>query len=230
MMAIRMSPAAVRSAAGVGICLVVAALWTGGLVATVAPIAPKAGAPASSGNAAPFDATTYVEGIWQTKVLPAVAQHSVPLDVLLAALKADPAAAAKQYGNEIGGQANFLVDCTGTVTKVDTSTPLGAITVSVPMKGVPSDVKVEIGPVILGTALRDALPFISFGQFLNQIQYGDVADALNAKVETDISKVDISKLQGKTISVAGAFAYDSGDPSDVAVTPVILKPVGGGAP
>jgi predicted lipoprotein len=229
MMAIRMRPAAVRSAAGVGICLVVAALWAGGLVATAVPIAPKPGAPASSGNGTPFDATTYVESIWQTKVLAALAQHAVPLDVLLAALKADPAAAAKRYGNEIAGQANFLVNFTGTVTKVDTSTPLGAITVTVPINGVSTDVKVEIGPVILGTALRDALPFISFGQFLNQIQYGDVADALNAKVEGDISKVDVSKLQGKKISVAGAFAYDSADPSDVAVTPVILKAVGGGS-
>jgi predicted lipoprotein len=231
MIEMRIRPASARSVAGLGACLITAALWAGGLVATVVPIAPKAGAPTAADNGAPFDATTYANGIWQSKVLPAVAQHSVALDVLLGALKADPAAAAKKYGNEIAGQPNFLVHFTGTVTKIDTSSPLGAMTVSVPVNGTTTDVKVDIGPVILGTALRDALPFISFGQFLNQIQYGDVADALNAKIGSDVvSKVDIAKLEGKKLTVAGAFACNSADLSDVTVTPVILKPAAGGSP
>ena len=37
--------------------------------------------------------------------------------------------------------------------------------------GKPTTVVLQIGPVIFGTALRDALPFIAFGDFVNQIDY-----------------------------------------------------------
>ena len=42
-----------------------------------------------------------------------------------------------------------------------------------------SGVTVLTGPVIRGTALRDALPFIQFSQFTNQLEYARVSNALN---------------------------------------------------
>jgi predicted lipoprotein len=206
-----------------GLFVVLALLWWAGLVATVQPINGTAAANADPASGASFDPQAYVAHIWTPQIVPA-AQHGVALATLLPALARDPAAATAQYGNSAAGTSNFMVTLTGTVTKVDTSSPLGVVTVSVPTGATTVLVQVDVGPVILGTALRDALKFITFGEFLNQIQYGGVADALNAHVVQDVlPKLDVPKLQGQQISVDGAYVYNSADAHDVTVVPVVLQ-------
>ena len=97
----------------------------------------------------------------------------------------------------------------GTVTKVDTSAPTGPVTVRVPAAAgaKPVTVTVATGPVIAGTALRDGVGFISFGDFTNQIAYADVANQINAKVKAEVtSKVDVKGLTGKKVTFYGAFS------------------------
>ena len=78
------------------------------------------------------------------------------------------------------------------------------------------------GPVLIGTALRDAVGFISFSQFTNQIDYLDVATAINSLVKTDVlAKVDKAGLIGKQVAFAGAFSGI--DPSNVVVIPTELS-------
>ena len=63
------------------------------------------------------------------------------------------------------------------------------------------------GPVIAGTAIRDGVGFISFGDFTNQIAYADVANQINAKVKSDVTaKVDVRNLTGKKVTFYGAFS------------------------
>ena len=47
-------------------------------------------------------------------------------------------------------------------------------------------VSIQIGPAVNGTALRDAVGFITFGQFLNQVQYADAGTALNNEVKQEL--------------------------------------------
>ena len=67
-------------------------------------------------------------------------------------------------------------------------------------------VRVQTGPAINGTDLRDAPGTIMFGQFTNQIDYQNAAAALNNELKTQVlAKVGTSNLTGKKVSVVGAF-------------------------
>jgi predicted lipoprotein len=206
-----------------GACAVLAVLWFAGLVATVRPIHGIAAENANPNAGADFDPKAYVASIWAPKVVPA-AKQGVDLAALLTALAQSPNSTLAKSGHEVAGTDNFLVHFTGTVTAIDTSSPIGVMTVAVKSGQSTVPVKVEIGPVILGTALRDSLKFISFEEFLNQIQYGGVADALNAQVVQQVlAKLDVPKLKGTQVTIDGAFAEDRADAQDVTVTPVVVQ-------
>lgn len=82
-------------------------------------------------------------------------------------------------------------------------------------------IRVQTGPAINGTDLRDATGAIAFGQFVNQIDYQNAGSALNKEMKKQVlSKIDASKLAGKTISVVGAFKLIN--PNNWLVTPVKL--------
>jgi predicted lipoprotein len=164
-----------------------------------------------AGSAAAFDPKTYVDGIWASKIVPTVHQKAVDVTTLSAAIDKDPEAAGQKYGHRAGTGSPYayVAKGTGTVTKVDTSAPTGPVTVRVPAPagGKPVTVTVATGPVIAGTAIRDAVGFISFGDFTNQIAYADVANQINAKVKSEVtSKVDVKSLTGKKVTFYGAFS------------------------
>jgi predicted lipoprotein len=151
------------------------------------------------------DPKTYVAENWAAKIVPTVHDKAVDVTTVAAAIAKDPDAAGKQYGHQAGTGSPFayLVKGSGTVTGVDRDVPTGPMTVQV------GDLKLTIatGPVIAGTALRDGVGFISFGDFTNQIDYADVANQINNRVKTDvIGRVDLENVKGKKIDFYGAFS------------------------
>jgi predicted lipoprotein len=179
---------------------------------------------AASGGAAPFDAKKYVDGIWQSKIVPTVHDKATEITTVAAALDQDPDAAGRRYGHRAGTGSPFafVVKGSGTVRKVDTEAPTGPMTVEVPRAGgKPLEIFIATGPVIAGTALRDGVGFISFGDFTNQIAYADVANKINDRVKTDvIAKADVKSLTGKKISFYGAFSALA--PGQIFVVPTEL--------
>ncbi|RVA35667.1 DUF2291 family protein, partial [Mesorhizobium sp. M7D.F.Ca.US.004.03.1.1] len=94
----------------------------------------------------------------------------------------------------------------------------------VAVDGVPDTlmIRVQTGPAINGTELRDATGKITFGQFTNQIEYQDAGSALNNEMKKEVlAKLDTNALTGKTISVVGAFKLVN--PKSWLVTPVSLE-------
>ena len=76
---------------------------------------------------------------------------------------------------------------------------------------------------INGTALRDAVGFINFNQFVNQVDYADAATALNNQVKAKVLKgLDPDALEGKKVSVHRAPSPRSA-PTVVTITPVKLE-------
>lgn len=206
------------------IAVLLVVLYFVGALATVKPIADAKSLTALAEGGTAFDKVKYVNDIWESKVIPTVEQDSVEFDTLMSAIRADPKQAAEKYGHDVGGATSYLVSFSGVVTNVDTSSLTGTISVNVSYKGTDVPVKVQIGPIILGTALRDAVKFIRFEDFLNQMQFGNVSDELNTRVEKEVvSKLDLKSLAGKNISVKGAFTYDSSGINDILATPVIVK-------
>lgn len=216
-----------RVLASLAALALLAVLSMNGLVATIRPIGGEAVGASSPASGLAFNAAAYVARIWQPRVVKAAREESVALPELLAAMTKDSAAAHARYGHEVAGADNILVHFSGTVSRIDTSSPIGTLTVEVATGGTVVPVKIAIGPVILGTTLRDALKFISFGEFLNQIQYGGVADELNNKVVRNVvGPLHGEKLKGRTLTVFGATTYDDADPNDITVTPVLLEVAG----
>lgn len=148
----------------------------------------------------------------------AIEQRAVDAVTLAAAIAKDKAAAATQYGVPAGIAPEISVKFTGVVGK-GTS---GVYYVTV--DGVPSTVliRVQTGPAINGTDLRDATGTITFGQFTNQIEYQNAGSAINNEMKKQVlAKVDTTALAGKTISVVGAFKLIN--PNGWLVTPVALS-------
>ncbi len=195
-------------------------LWT---VRSLHPPAGAAGSAVIEPGKPGFNAAAYVDSIWQSKVLPTVQEQGTDLPTLLAALKADPAAAKQKYGHREGQRPyNFLVKGAGKVLTVDTASRSGTIKVDLaPGDGTP-DATIQVGPVLRGTSLRDALPFIQFNMFTNQLEYADVSNQLSDRVLKDtIGALDVPGLQGKTVTFQGAFTLD--ESGSVLITPVLLQ-------
>lgn len=151
------------------------------------------------------------------KVQSAIDGRAVDAATLAAAVAKDQAAAVKQYGIVAGAGPEFPVKFTGVAGKDDS----GVYDVAV--QGLPDNVHIRLqtGPAIMGTDLRDAPGTISFGQFTNQIEYQNAGSALNKEMKKQVlSKVDAANLTGKTVSVVGAFQMT--DPNNWVVTPVKL--------
>jgi predicted lipoprotein len=183
-------------------------------------------ATSTDSHAADFDATAWAGSVWATKVLPHFAKDAVDLGPVLAALKKDLDEAGSKFGRRAdteGSPWTFAVKGKGKVVSVDTESRAGTIVVAVDAPSGPENVTVQIGPVVRGTAIRDSLPFFSFGDVKNQIQFAQVARALNDKaIATVQPKVDALKAPGTPIEFTGAMNV-SGSEDDLVITPVALE-------
>jgi len=153
------------------------------------------------------------------KVQSAIEKRAVDAKTLASAAAADPTAAGKKYGVPSGAGAGpeVSVKFTGVVGKGQA----GIYPVTV--KGLPKNllIRVQTGPAINGTDLRDAPGNITFGQFTNQIDFQNAGAALNNELKKQVlAKVDTAHLTGKTVSVVGAFQLIN--PKAWLVTPVKL--------
>ena len=75
----------------------------------------------------------------------------------------------------------------------------------------PATVAIQVGPVLRGTALRDALGFVRFTDFVNQFDFAAVANALNERVLTTVlGPVDVRGLSGQRVSFTGAVSATRG--------------------
>jgi predicted lipoprotein len=175
-----------------------------------------------------FDPNSYANTNWSSKVVPTIMKKAVDLETVLTALQKDSDAAQKQYATQSSdGFYNFIVKGTAKVLAVNTSSRNGTLSIALPTYKGQSTILIQIGPVMLGTALRDSVGFISYSQFTNQVQYAQVADALNAHAAQDLKGIDFASLKGKTITFYGAFTYAT--LQQITIAPVKIIPEGAGA-
>ena len=192
-------------------------LLLGCRVATIVPIESK-----STGNEkATFDAAAHVDALWVRDVPNALAR-AVDLGEFVPAFDLDPEAAGAKWGRREGaGPYHVVVRGEGRVTAVDASSRTGTATLVIAVPGGTETVRLQIGPVLRGTSIRDALPTVSFNQFVNQIEYADVANELNARVEHELlATLEREDLEGRQLHVTGMVTL-SGD-EILTITPVQL--------
>lgn len=199
-------------------CLTAALAVAAGCV-TVVPIGGEA---ALTGEKS-FNAAEDVEAIWTTNVVPEFTEKAIPLSTLLqeAGGNLKSQAAKGRYSMGDKGELSFVVKGEGEIVAVDQTKKAGFMTVKLAGYDGPVVVKLQIGPVYKGAAVRDSLSFIKYEDYKNQVDWAKVSQAIHDVVSKDVvAKVDLAAIQGKTVEFTGAFSV-SGD-KEVLVTPVAL--------
>lgn len=87
-----------------------------------------------------------------------------------------------------------------------------------------ADAIVQLGPVVRGTALRDALGTRIFNDFDSQIEYARYARAINDRVVGQVRAAAAKLGQGSNVEVIGAYVPGADGPAFV--TPAQIRPAG----
>lgn len=134
---------------------------------------------------------------------------------LATAIAADKNAAIAKYGTPSTTGAIMAVRVTGAAGEAKAG--IYPLTVAGLPDGV--SVRVQTGPAINGTDLRDAPGDIAFGGFKNQIEYQNAGAGINRAMKAAVlDKIDAANLSGKTLDVTGAFRMIN--PKNWLITPV----------
>lgn len=165
-----------------------------------------------------FDPAAYVDGIWDSQLIPAFNEKAAELSKILSEIEVDEdgtasketlTAIAQHYGLITVGEAHvYIVKGSGKITKVNTETSLGTIEVALDGYDGPIKVLIYVGPRIPSdeTSVRDAVGFINFGDFKEQTEYGKAGQEINKRVLSQVlGNLDKNNLEGKAISFTGAF-------------------------
>lgn len=146
-----------------------------------------------------------------------IQENAVDANTLAPAVLADKAAAAEEYGTPASTGAIMPVKVTGVVGEGKA----GIFTIAA--DGLPEDitVRVQTGPAINGTELRDAPGDIGFGAFKNQIEYQNAGSGINRAMKAAVlDGIDQDTLTGKTVEITGAFRLIN--PKNWLITPVMV--------
>jgi predicted lipoprotein len=184
-----------------------------------------------------FDAVSFVEAKWGD-ITSTIVDRGVNLPIVLGAMqvgagnmvtKDNLQGVADEFGLTTEGNAHvFMVKGEGTVTDVNTEKSTGFITLDLDGYDGPITVKFYIGKRIPSdeTSVRDAVGFITFGDFREQTEYGKVGRELNKRVLDEVlGGLDVENLQGKPISFYGAFTVRTQNiPGDIDMSEIVVTP------
>ena len=185
----------------------------------IRPLTDRAGAGTGS-QAFQNAASKFVDPIWSSKVLPIFEEKAQNIVQVVPEIRADPEAAGQKYGRrEATNPYNYMVKGTGKVTEIRSESQAGTAIIEIP--GMNEKIALQIGPVVRGTALRDATGLVSFNQFTNQLDYADVSKEMNGRaLKAAFANAAPASLAGKTVTFFGAFTFDPHSKSPILVTPV----------
>ena len=145
----------------------------------------------------------------------AIEKAAVDAKVLAAAIAKDKTAAGETYGKPGSVGPIFAVKLSAVAGELRSGN------LSLQVDGMPEGlrIRVQTGPAINGTDVRDATGTVSFGSFTNQIEYQDAGSALNNEVKAQVlASINREGLSGKKLEVVGVFQLIN--PSSWLITPV----------
>lgn len=185
-----------------------------------------------------FNPVAYVDGIWESKLLPTFDEQAVELSRILSEMEPDASGAApkdvltaiaEHYGLITVGEAHvYMVKGSGTIASVNAETSLGTAEVTLDGYSGPIKVQIYIGTRIPSddTSVRDSVGFITFGDFKEQTEYGKAATEINKRVlATVLGDIDRDCLVGKTVSFKGAFTIRTFNLIQIDVSKINIVPV-----
>jgi predicted lipoprotein len=105
-----------------------------------------------------FNAGDNVAGIWDSLAIPDLTGKAVDLSTFLKEANGDLKSLADKYGKYsmgTSGELSYTVKGTATVKEVNTEKKAGYMVVSLDGYSGPIVIKLQVGPVFKGTAVRD---------------------------------------------------------------------------
>jgi predicted lipoprotein len=145
-----------------------------------------------------FDPDSFVESFWTTQ-LPAHFDRAVDVIELRAALEADPADAARRFGQRLGlsGTSSYFASGGGVITNLTGN----AVEVLLPDDGV---VVIGKGPVF-GNSIRDGSGLLDVSDFPNSQDFNALSSEINRRVEERVlPALREQAAVGKAIRFIGA--------------------------
>ncbi len=186
------------------------------------PALANAGAPNGAGA---FEPDKMVASIWSAKVVPYFEKKAGPLIEVRDIAAKSPDEAGARFGYRAKSEDTpwtLMVKFDGVIVAADTESRASTISVDASGQG-KADAIVQIGPAMRGTAIRDALDFVSFNDFTNQIDFARFGKAFNTAVNrSTLEKLPRDALVGRKVTVLGAYPFVSAAETPL-VTPVEIS-------
>lgn len=163
---------------------------------------------------------------FEPKLLPLIAQKALTVADLRKAVGTGLDAAGAASGNRGAGEGaawNFAVKGEGKVISANLTSRARKAELDTDGDGT-ADLTLQLGPVINGTALRDVAPFYNFGDFRDQIEFAQLARALNDLASARLILPD-GDPTGKMMSFQGVVPLKSAaDPWSVTAVEAAVLP------
>lgn len=163
---------------------------------------------------------------WQNKIVPQIVGQARPVADLLMALHAekdfDSACKNLGYRSQEENPCIFYIKVEGQISNLDTASRSGKMTVA-DKSG--KNIIVQIGPTLRGTQLRDAYKGASYGDFNDQVLFGEYGRAIN---EQAIKMIQATELKtGASTQVYGVFSAWDIPQTIPDITPAKIESSGG---
>lgn len=195
----------IRAAAAVALVCVIT---LSGFTIIKTPTAEEAASAAAGG----FNPDRMVAEIWDSKVVPYLDGKAGDFKEVASLASSDLEAAGAKFGHkEKQGSApwTFAAKLEGTIVAEELKSRAAYVDVDIDADG-KADVRIQIGPAVRGTALRDSLDFVNFNEFKNQIEWAQYGKSFNTHVNTLLlEKLPRENLVGKSVQAVGAYPLPS---------------------
>lgn len=172
-----------------------------------------------------FDPNVAAQTFWKNDADSYFASSATDFVTLMNEANGDLNSLAKKYGHySMGdsGELSYIVRGTGTIESVKNKLRAGYLGVKVDGYEGDSQVRLQIGPVYKGSAVRDTITKINYKDYKNQIEWAQVSVAFHNLISQEIiAPVKMDEMEGKKVEFIGCFTVDR--PSQILITPVSLK-------
>lgn len=172
-----------------------------------------------------FDESMDVSYFWESEAVPEIKEYAVELSELVNQSGGDLESLASEYGRytmDSSGEINYSVYGSGTVITVETEKKAGYIELEIDGYTGSVVTRIQTGPILKKTAVRDYLSFIDINNYSDQIQYAQLSKNINTYIyENVIGNLDINDLQGKSVTFYGCFTFENNE--EILITPVVLE-------
>jgi len=164
--------------------------------------------------------------VFNGQLVPYADKNAKPAALVVGALTQNFDTACKQYGfrQSDAFPCNFWIRVQGKVTRIDDSSRVGKAYVELTQAagGDPVDIVLQMGPVIVGTGVRDGFPGIKYSDFDDQTKFAAFGQEINKLV---VARVQHSlKLKvGDPVDVAAVYSSWSEPAGEIRAIPVAWK-------